>query len=294
VNPFDLPGPQFLAFYAVLALVALAAVRLGRRRPDVSGMPSRIDDPFALASLREGPDEAIRVAALSLLDRRLLKSRGGNVLAVAPEHTARRTLERALLRAFATERPGGFAFQDPGVRAAAEAIDADLARAGLLATGDALAARGRARWFVAAALVAVAATKIAIALSRGRTHVGFLVLLAGGAVLLALGLGQPARRTSKGDKAVELARRAFARLEGGAAAIVPGGATNELALAAAVFGPAVLPPLGMALLTEASLAPVTRSGSGWSWDTSWGSGSSCGSSSCGGGCGGGGCGGCGS
>jgi uncharacterized protein (TIGR04222 family) len=293
VNPFDLPGPQFLAFYAALALAALAAVRIGRRRPDVPGMPSRIDDPFALASLREGPDEAIRVATLSLLDRRLLKSRGGNVLAVAPEHTPRRTLERALLRAFATERPGGFAFQDPGVRAAAEAIDQDLARAGLLASGDALAARGRARWIVAAVLVAVAATKIAVALSRGRTNVGLLVLLAVWAVVLALAFGKPERRTSKGDKAIELARRAFARLAGGAAAIVPGGATNELALAAAVFGSAVLPPLGMALLTEASLAPVTRSGSGWSWDTSWGPGS-CGGSSCGGGCGGGGCGGCGS
>jgi uncharacterized protein (TIGR04222 family) len=293
VNPLDLPGPQFLAFYAALALVTLAAVRIGRRRPDVSGMPSRIDDPLALASLREGPDEAIRVAALSLLDRRLLQSRGGSVLAVAPEHTARRTLERALLRAFSTERPGGFAFQDPGVRTAAEAIDADLARAGLLASGGALAARGRARWIGAAALAVVAVAKIGVAWARGRHHVGFLVLEAALAVWLALALGEPARRTSKGDKAVELARRAFARLEGGAAAIAPGGGTNELALAAAVFGPAVLPPLGMALLTEASLAPVTRPGSGWSWDTSWGS-SSCGGSSCGGGCGGGGCGGCGS
>jgi uncharacterized protein (TIGR04222 family) len=290
VNALDLRGPQFLLFYAIVSLVVLAAVRIARRRPDVAGLPSRIDDPYALGALRGGPDEAIRLAVLSLLDRRLLKARDGRIQAIAPEGLARRAIEKALLRLFATERAGADAFDDPEVRAGAEVVDQDLARAGLIADEAALAARGRARVIGAVLLAAVAAAKIVVALSRGRTNVAFLVVEAGLAILLVVRLGGPERRTAKGDKALELARRAFARLEGSAATLRPGGATDELALAAAVFGLSVLPPLGADLLTEARLFPV-RPNASWSSSSSC---SSCGGSSCGGGCGGGGCGGCGS
>lgn len=310
MNPLDLRGPQFLLFYAILAAVVLVAVRLGRRLPDVSGLPARLDDPCLLAALRDGPVEAIRVATLSLLDRRLLKARDGKLVALARPEAVRRPLERAVLAVFQAEGPSYRVFAHPGILDAAFAVEGELARAGLVADAALTARRGLARWLGAGVLLGVAAAKVAVASARGRHNVGFLVVGAVLATFLSLAVGTPARRTSRGEKALELAGRAYRRLRDRAAALVPGGAADELALAAGVFGLGVLPPLGQDLVTEAGLRPPPGShGSSWvgssGGDSPWGSWSSCstGGSSCasssscgGGGCGGGGggCGGCGS
>ena len=67
MNPFDLPGPQFLVFYWVLIIVGLLAVWGWRLRTDVGGAPERMfRDPYQLAFLRGGHPEVIRVALLTL------------------------------------------------------------------------------------------------------------------------------------------------------------------------------------------------------------------------------------
>jgi uncharacterized protein (TIGR04222 family) len=296
VNPFDLRGPQFLVFYGALSALVLLAVVL-RRRPadDAEGLPSRIDDAYQLAVLRDGPVEAVRVAVLSLLDRRLLKAKEGRLQALAGEDLTRRPLERAVLARFQTEGDAAAVFGDPRVTGAIHDLEADLTRAGLVS-----AQRGQpspAGLAGAAVLAAVAVAKIGVALSRGRTNVLFLVAAALLVCFGALIVGARPRLTRRGEKAVELARRSFARLRTSAASLVPGGGTNELALAFAVFGYAALPPLARELLTEARVARTASGGGsscGSSCGASWSSSSSCGGSSCGGGCGGGGCGGCGS
>ena len=286
MNPFDLRGPQFLVFYLGLAAVVLVAVILQRRRGDPGGFPSRVDDPYLLASLRGGTTEPIRVALLSLLDRRLLKAIDGRIEALAPPDVARRPLEQAILAVFRTRRTPEDVFGDPLVKAHAAALEEDLVRSGLV--DDRARRVGPAGALGAALLLAVAGTKLLIALSRGRTNVGLLVVAGFGLPILTLAAGARPRLTLKGAKAVELAQRAFGRLKQAAASIVPGGQTSELALAFAVFGAGVLPPLARDLLSEAGMERAAKGGS------SCGSSSSCGGSSCGGGCGGGGCGGCGS
>jgi len=60
-NPLDLPGPQFLAFYAFVAVIVLVFLWLVRGAAERGPVP-RVDtsDPFLIADLRGGPDEATR------------------------------------------------------------------------------------------------------------------------------------------------------------------------------------------------------------------------------------------
>src|SRR5262245_10580229 len=68
--PFDLPGPQFLVFYALFALAVILTLNIGRRLHEAGPAP-QIDttDPYLFACLRGGPAEVARVATLGLIDR---------------------------------------------------------------------------------------------------------------------------------------------------------------------------------------------------------------------------------
>jgi uncharacterized protein (TIGR04222 family) len=99
--PFNLPGPQFLAFYAVFGAAVAAAYHFARRHIE-SGMPPPINqkDPYLFACLRGGPKEVVCVVTLGLIDRGLLKMHG-NVIAreadVTPDF-ARRPIEKEVLQ----------------------------------------------------------------------------------------------------------------------------------------------------------------------------------------------------
>ena len=58
MNPFDLPGPEFLFFYLVFGIVILVAVVLIRRGGETAGNTPRLTDPYMIAYLRAGEDEA--------------------------------------------------------------------------------------------------------------------------------------------------------------------------------------------------------------------------------------------
>jgi uncharacterized protein (TIGR04222 family) len=143
----------------------------------------------------------------------------------------------------------------------------------------------RWQWFALAAafLLAIALAKIDIALTRGRSNITFLIVLAGFALLL---LGQVVlhRRTALGDAVLRDLRRLFRRSVVPIARASAGGVSSDTMLVAAVFGLAALPSAAFADI-RTLFAKSDSSGSG-------GCGSSDGGSS--GGCGGGGgCGGCG-
>jgi len=77
--PFNLPGPLFLVFFAVFALAVFAFIYGWQRFAEGGELPKlSFDDPLAIAYLRGGPEEAICVAAASLLDRDLLILDGGS------------------------------------------------------------------------------------------------------------------------------------------------------------------------------------------------------------------------
>src|SRR5262245_31992018 len=73
MNPFSLPGPEFLFFYFCFSLVVIVAAFILRRMAE-SGPAPKIDlaDPYLIAYLRGGEDEALRVALISLVDRGIL------------------------------------------------------------------------------------------------------------------------------------------------------------------------------------------------------------------------------
>ena len=101
MNPFDLPGPQFLAFYAVLGACVLLLLYVLKQRAeggDPIRLPSR--DPYLIAYLRGGAVETVRLGVAVLVDRQLLQFEGGDSVVrrdkVRPTHGGN-DLERAIL-----------------------------------------------------------------------------------------------------------------------------------------------------------------------------------------------------
>jgi hypothetical protein len=73
MNPFELPGPQFLAFYAMLGAAVLFAVYVLKQGAE-GGAPVRLPstDPYLIAYLRGGAYETVRLGVVVLVDRQLL------------------------------------------------------------------------------------------------------------------------------------------------------------------------------------------------------------------------------
>jgi len=160
-----------------------------------------------------------------------------------------------------------------------------LIRLGLVPSEAEVSARRRRVWIALAILVGVAGTKLVVALSRGRSNVGFLIILAVVACVVAMKIHNPLR-TPAGDQLLADLRNLFARLKSRAHTLRPGGETSEVALLSAVFGVGALSPILFPYAKQ--LFPrATSSNNPYLY------GSSCGSSCGGGGGGGGGCGGCG-
>jgi len=287
MNPFDWLGPRFLAFYALLAIVTIVIAWLQRRRVELRMSANRVvrlTDPYAIAFLRGGKNEMVCVVAVALIDRGLMLVERDDVWTsdLGKETRPERMVERELLEACRVRRGAKELFSSHVCAGAAHDYELELERLRLLPDEEVRAARMRI--FIAAAvlLLGTAAIKIAVALSRGRTNVGFLIALAAISVI-ALRAVVLARRTAGGSAYLEELKNLFNSLLG--RQIHPGGGSNELAMLAAVWGVTVLPARTFPW-TEQLFKRAQQSSS---------CGSSCGSScssGCGG-CGGGGCGGCG-
>jgi uncharacterized protein (TIGR04222 family) len=174
MNPFDLPGPQFLAFYAALGLVVVILVSVLRRTAE-SGPVPKLDfsDPYLIAYLRGGENEALRVAAVSLIDRGLLIAQDENLIAKkdVSQDQVRRPIEKALLKKFVQSHKATVIFGDSILAAACAEYKTTLTRLSLLPDDETKRQRWR-RFFLAFLLLGgVAALKVLIALSRGRHNI---------------------------------------------------------------------------------------------------------------------------
>jgi uncharacterized protein (TIGR04222 family) len=309
VNPFDLRGPEFLLFYFMFSVAVLVILHLLLRRdefPNVGKPP--LDDPYLVAALRGGEIEVLRVTALSLIDRGLLalkssgtpsifSSNAENRLEVkdpAAIDAVKRPIEKRVLEAFKTAQPISTMNSLLGCSACLD-YTLNLERFGLLPGRGIRAVRQRRLWIALAILVGVAGLKIVIALSRGRTNLLFLIILASLAAYLALRIGNPFR-TARGEEFLNDVKSLFANLQLRADSLRPGGATSDLVWLASAFGLSAVSPVLFPHVTALMPRRPEREGgsSGWGSSSSCGSFSSCGGGGCGGGCGGGGCGGCGS
>jgi len=215
------------------------------------------------------------------------------VLPPAPEQPDLQPLEAEALAALYDGSPITVAMSalTRTIRPRFEALELELRRQGVLTSPE---QKRPFRLLFFAALVAVPGLgllKFLVALSRGKSNVGFLVLLGIVFTLACLPLRAP-WRTAAGDRYLAWLRQSYQGLRGrDQGSAHPG----ELALAAGIFGIAALPVF---LDLKRAFHPRPQSGrvSGSSCSSgSDSSGSDSGGSSCSSGssCGGGGCGGCG-
>jgi uncharacterized protein (TIGR04222 family) len=290
MNLFDLRGPEFLVFYFTLSIFVLIAAWLVQRlleagRPGDEAAWGRgvAKDPYQVACLRGGPDELIRVAIVSLMERGLLAADGDELRATvqdAADH-ARRPLDKAILTKCAASARAPSLFTDEVIGGEAAMVAATLEEKGLLLNQRIRALRAATVIVAVGLLWLVAGIKIAVALARGRHNILFLILMAAVAAVVGMLLTKR-RRTALGDRTLAYLRETFAGLGSRRDSLQMNGKTGEIAFLAAAFGMAALPAALTLVLKPLDLRPPKPQHSGWG---------SCGSSSCGGGGGGGGCGG---
>ena len=316
MNPFELRGPEFLLFYFCFSLAIVIAIVFFRRRAE-SGHAPRIDlgDPYLIAYLRGGQDEALRVAVISLVDRGMLVMDGH--LIRRADHVssgmAKYPIEYEALKKFdvlgeeASVFEAASVLKDDNLKSALQPYRHKLERAGLMPDANVRSDRRMRLLLALTALGVAGAIKIQIGLSLGKP-VAFLVVMMIAAMIIAAAISFP-RLTARGEATLEDVTNLYAGLRTQVNSISPGSATAELAMFAAVFGVGALAATPFAYAEDLlhrkkneyfSWSCGSSGSSCGSSDASSSSGSSDGGSSCGGGggggggCGGGGCGGCGS
>ncbi len=278
LNPLDWPGPPFLALFAALFALSLAATLLLRARGQDTGDPASADNLSAidLAYMRGGAQNAADTIAVGLL------MHGG----AEPDGPASRRFvvmpdAKPLppeLEPFRTVIEGSFTRPDflAATKQRFDALQDGLVRRGLLMSGPAQARlRERCLWAMTPLLL-LGLAKVMTGLSRGRP-VDFLVFFMLLAVVATILARKRPRLTRAGRQALRDYRRRHDRA-------VRAPLANEVMLAFALTGPAVLAgtaagPYG---------AVIWQAGADGSYDGGSGSGSGGG----GDGGGGGGCGGC--
>lgn len=294
MSPIDLNGPAFLLFYFVFGIVVCVVLRRAIAHNEAAGAwaPPR-NDPYLIAFLRGGAAESVKLAAVALIDRGLLLYQNG-VLTLARADAAQfvqRDIERDVIkRCSAGVSADGVLVGAPRM-AACEAYRTELVAGGFLLGPDMMRLRWPPVLLALALLIGCAAIKVAVAFSRGRFNVLFLLVMM--VVFAAIAAGQRLPdSTGRGKAALANLQTLFARLRTRAPRMTAGGETNEMALLAAVFGFAALPAAEFPYVRQMYGPKPGAGDSGYSCGSSGGGSSDGGSSS---GCGGGGgCGGCGS
>jgi uncharacterized protein (TIGR04222 family) len=296
VNPFAGAGGEFLIFYAAFGLAVLTlayAFRPDRRTGD-SVSPIDPSDPYEIAYLRAGENEALRIATLSLVDRGLLEVFDAADKKHEPELQAksdasekvRRPIEIAILEHFTGRLPADTVFGTTKTDAAVDRYRDRLESSGLLPNAADRQGRLITKRIAWAALWLVAGARIFQALDNERSNIGFLVVLA---LFFSWAASKVVDRprTGGGDRALAELRALFAGLRARVDQLMPGGATNEMALAAAVYGVGTLPDAQFPFVRKLYKRATTARSSGAACGSGCGGGGGGdGGDGCGGGCGG--------
>ena len=302
VNPFDWSGPWFLLAYLIFGLLVYYLARELLIRQELRNPHAQLslaDDPYRIAFLRGGALEAVKIAAIVLVDRGLLRA-DGPLLETASADSLRfasHDIERDVLRLYLGRQGHS---KELAVQADAfpscQAYLQSLTQQELLVGAPLLRRRERVTWVAHYVLLTVALVKAIIAVSTGHYNLLFLAIMT--AVFLLKLRGLRTRNTSfAAQRLLSDLRMLFSRLNMRSSRLQAGNGSADMALLAAIFGIGALPLSVYAYVAE--LYPLPRqtysgdSSSGSSGDSS--SGGDSGGSSCGSGCGGcGGGGGCGS
>lgn len=305
-NPLDFKGPEFLAFYLLVASAAILLacfLRWCLRQPLGNSSGESVSlDAYETAYLAGGKYQAIHVAIASLVQRGHLKARPltRTLTLKTPLTHNSHPLEQAIEQAITVD--GSIHRVRASVANATDPIYKRLQSLGLLLTERQAKLAQQLPASLIFAVLLLGITKIVVGISRGKP-VGFLVVLC--IITAIIGfcfLGVSVFRTRSGDRVLSKLRTRHANLRQ-TRAINNSQADSQLELAFALFSSEVLTDSSLTDLKQVLTPPVSStstSGSGDSsswWSGGGGDGGSCGDGGgggCGGGgCGGGGCGGCG-
>jgi len=177
-----------------------------------SGPIPRIDlsDPLLIAFLRGGHSEAMRVAAVSLIDRGLLHCAGTRLetASLTRSESVRRPIEKALLEKFVVSGEVASMFDDSRLKSTLKQYEETLKKVRLLP--DESITLGRTVIFGTALLIltGVGLSKLYLALARGRPNVCFLIILVIVAVVFAAKQSFP-RLTETGNVVLEGVRNLY-------------------------------------------------------------------------------------
>ncbi len=300
----DLRGPEFLAFYAIALAAGLVFLAVLRRKADRSvdlpepALPEQLD-ARELAWLRGGVPELVRLTGLDLLQRGYVIVKGSDRLESHPTPPPKRHLSapsRSMLELIKDQpsRAGLKTRASAAFAGEAEDLEKKAREEQLLTDEKAQASLNTAAWVLLIILLGIGLLKLWTALQRGRTNVGFLLILMVVALIGILLIRKLPRLSARGRRYLEQAQAALSGLKARAPSLVEN-MDPMLILAAGAFGTHILTSTSYGTYHRYYHPPGQGSScSGGSSSSSCGSGSSCssGSSGCGGG-GGGGCGGCG-
>jgi uncharacterized protein (TIGR04222 family) len=292
-----LPGPQFLAFYGIVAVIVLVAAFLLMFFADTTGtdnLPSvpAAPDPIEVAYLSGGVNAVLRTVVYDLRQLGLLTLEKDNrLVAAGAAPTALTRMQRRVLDKVLDRPEIGSLFKDKSLRSSLETIldpmRARLAANDLLRPDSVKRTRDWTLGLGLLILLGLAAAKIEIALSLGITKVQFLIFLTiFSAVCLFLLVSFFSRRAAsrRGRAYLEAMRLVYSSVTPSAVArITPAGsggggiAYDGALLLVALYGFDALKGTPDAAFAKA----FARS------DGGGGCGSSCGGGGDGGGCGGG-------
>lgn len=297
----DMPGPTFLMLFgaAIVTIIVVAATVVRRSDQTVGEDPPPVPtkpDPVEVAYLRGGANEVTRLVVFDLIRRGYLRTGGEGAKARIEKNDVRppvpivAPLDRNVFGYFATTRdaqalfrPGGLAKQ---VEEWCEPVRWKLHEEELLSPSERYRIALGAGFTGAAMILVLGGYKLTVALAKGHTNVGFLILMAAvGLMILAVACCVP-RVSRRGRAHLARLKTAFEGLKSSDDIPATTKADPMLLLLPALFG--------MAALSHTSYAPLTelfRKSASTGGGCGAGCGSSCGGGGGGGGCGGGGCGG---
>ena len=203
INPLDLHGPEFLVFYVAVGILTLLFGRIWfKHQGSQSAVPRlNLTDPYEIALLRGGENEAIGVAALSLVDRGLLSISEDELQTKnrsAVDH-ARRPIEKAILSKYLLPGKAHSMYTDKFLIDACAEYRTALSQHSLIANDAVFEARRPILWLGLFILVGLAGAKVFVALQRSRPNIMFLNILTVAFVFLLFKFYKE-ERTGLGDR----------------------------------------------------------------------------------------------
>jgi uncharacterized protein (TIGR04222 family) len=294
-------GPYFLAFYAIVIGLVLAAGRWRTWAADHTqeehvGDPPEPADPIDVALLRGDVGEVLTLTVVELMQRGYLCVTEGKFLGIrtgqklsqmstAPDPRYLSALQRPIFDFFKSPRVASELLSDATLKEwfRAKCLESEqrLERYRLITPKEVVQTGYQTAWVCVLAVLALGGYKLLIALAKGKTNVGFLIFMGIFGAIAAVMAAKAPRISRRGKAYIKTLQGRYSRLKAGFSGLTQTVDESALIFAVALFGIGTLEGT-----PYQSLVPMFQGGTSSSGGCS---GSGCG----GGGCGGGGCGGCG-